>query len=253
MDASICANPSCLWVLREPRTSAQTCQFRVPLYHRDSSAIPTCVSSVGVSTRKLFDRPYLYSPGSSAICRYTGRSAPSGKDPSFEKRQSLFAQKAKAITEALQELSRSSRGRSWHVLEGCSKPDVYLESDDALVVIEGKRTESGPTIGTEWMPKRHQMLRHLDAAWECRGNRRVYGMFIVEGYGGADAVDVPPHWISASLATFGTAALSDSLPHRGPEEQLEIARCFLGVTTWQAVCKAFSISWSALPDTVGLP
>jgi hypothetical protein len=56
-----------------------------------------------------------------------------------------------------------------------------IETPDALIVIEGKRTESGATIDTTWLTGRHQIWRHIDAAWEIRGRRQVFGFFIVEG------------------------------------------------------------------------
>lgn len=148
-------------------------------------------------------------------------------------------------------LKENPRERGWYVLEGLSQPDAYLETDEAIVVIEGKRTEPGPTIGTKWMPRRHQMLRHLDAAWEARGQKRVYSFFILEGEGGPDAVEVPARWVDAARNTISTTAICDSLPHRDAAEQLAIARCFLGVTTWQAVCKTFDIDWTKLPDSAG--
>lgn len=180
----------------------------------------------------------------------TGVQRPSGDDDTGRRRQRLFDQDPATISEALGLLTGSPQERKWYILEGMSQPDAYLETQDAIIIVEGKRTEAAPTIGTTWMPGRHQILRHLDAAWEIRGHRRVYGMLIVEGEGGADAVGVPSQWAHAGLNTISTAAIEGSLPHRGPAEQLEIARCFVGVTTWQAVCKTFGIDWSGLPDSV---
>ena len=41
--------------------------------------------------------------------------------------------------------------KSWHLFEGETRPDVYIETPDLLVVIEGKRTEGGPTTSTKWI------------------------------------------------------------------------------------------------------
>jgi len=96
------------------------------------------------------------------------------------------------------------------------------------------------------------MLRHLNAALEARGQKRVYGLFILEGEGGPDAVEVPARWVDAVRNTISATAICDSPPHRNPAEQLAIARCFLGVTNWQAVYKTFDfdIDWTKLPDSV---
>jgi len=115
-----------------------------------------------------------------------------------------------------------------------------------IVVIEGKRTEPIATKTTKWMRVRHQMLRHIDCSWEIRGLKKVCGFFIVEGDGGADAYDVPERWIEASQNTISEDALNGSLRHRKPNEISDIARCFLGVTTWQRVCSEFKIDWELL-------
>jgi hypothetical protein len=152
------------------------------------------------------------------------------------------------IMEALALLQTRPSGQAWHILEGHTYPDVFLATPDALVVIEGKRTEAGPTTSTTWMPVRHQMLRHMDAASEIRGDRRVYGFFIVEAARESNAV--PAHWVQAAEDTLAPAAVSGSLPHRSPAEREDIVQGFLGVTTWQAVCGTFGLDSDTLPETV---
>lgn len=160
------------------------------------------------------------------------------------KREALFARRASETSEALRKIDEGLVGRGWHVLEGSTAPDVYIETADALIVIEGKRTEAGPTTDTTWMPGRHQMWRHIDAAWEVRGRRQVYGFFIVEG---AANGSVPHHWQVASQNTWSDHALNSSLPHRTPEERTQLRRCFFGVTTWQRVVREFGLPATALP------
>lgn len=172
-----------------------------------------------------------------------------GTDETREWRERLLRREPEAIEEALR-LARTGPARGWPVFEGPSQPDVYLETPDALIVIEGKRTEPSPTTSTTWMPVRHQMLRHIDAAWEVRKERPVYGFFVVEGDGGVEDVAVPGRWEDAATATVATEALSGSLPHRAADERRAIAAAFLGVTTWQAVCSALKIDWLSLPDRV---
>ncbi len=167
-----------------------------------------------------------------------------------EKRDLLLKHDAATIDKALRLLSREQvSARGWYVLEGVTRPDVYLESEKVIVVIEGKRTEPSPTTYTTWMANRHQMLRHLDCAWECRKGRDVLGFFIVEGEGGASAVGVPPLWQAAAEMTVRRDVLEASLPHRNETERAAISRGFLGATTWQRVCREFDISWAELPDS----
>jgi hypothetical protein len=51
------------------------------------------------------------------------------------------------VLAALHALRTSSAARGWHILEGATYPDVFIETPDALIVVEGKRTESVPDLG----------------------------------------------------------------------------------------------------------
>jgi hypothetical protein len=171
-----------------------------------------------------------------------------GNGEVVEKRRKLVEGDQETIEQALQLLRRNGTGKGWYVLEGPSYPDALLVTRDALVVVEGKRTEAGPTTSTEWMTCRYQMLRHLDAAWEIRARRSVYGFYAVEGKDGSAAV--PEVWQQAARDTVAAHVLHASLPHRSTQEQQGIASAFLGVTTWQAIRDAFSLDASVLPTTV---
>lgn len=169
-------------------------------------------------------------------------------DEVTRQRRKLAARDPATIERALDLLRRSGSDKGWHVLEGPTCPDVFLVTKDALVVIEGKRTEAAPTTTTTWMPLRHQMLRHLDAAWEIRGHRAVYGLFVVEAEVGH--TEVPPVWQAAAEDTVSESAIRGSLPHRSPEERAGIAACFLGATTWQKIVGAFGLDPAVLVETV---
>ncbi|WP_309670201.1 hypothetical protein [Gemmatimonas sp.] len=162
-----------------------------------------------------------------------------GDDRVASKRRALARRDPDTISEGLSELRRAGGARGWQVLEGPTYPDAYFVTPDALVVVEGKRTERTVTTSTSWMPGRHQMLRHLDAAWEIRGARAVYGLMIVESARGS--VAVPDLWANAALATTSDEAVRASLPHRGPTEQEGIAGAFVGVTTWAQIVLTFGL------------
>jgi hypothetical protein len=150
---------------------------------------------------------------------------------------------------ALGALRSSNTPKGWHLLEGPTYPDALLETRDALVVIEGKRTESGPTVDTTWLTGRHQIWRHIDAAWEIRGRRQVFGFFLVEG---TTRGDVPEVWQRAFADALAPSSLASSFPHRSAAESAAIASCFVGGTTWQRVCSAFGIEFADLPDRVSI-
>jgi len=156
-----------------------------------------------------------------------------------KKRLQWIENSHEAIIEGLSLLRQNPEGDDWHIFEGQTQPDVFIETDDLIIVIEGKRTEREPTIRTKWMHERNQMIRHLDCAWEIRGRKQLLGFFIVQGNG--LSADIPSQWKAFSAATVSNATIASSLPHRGPEEQQGIASCFIGVTTWQRVRQEFGI------------
>lgn len=159
------------------------------------------------------------------------------------RREGLVIREPAMIAKALRLLEEAPAARGWYVLEGPSQPDACLETDSLLIVIEGKRTERKATTTTTWMPFRSQMLRHMDAAWGVRNGKRVLGLMIVEGPGGADAKAPSDHWLKEGENQIQGPTLGASLPHRTQAEREEIADGFLGVTTWQRVCAEFGLPW----------
>ena len=153
------------------------------------------------------------------------------------KRRGLVDRDPGTIREALDALQTQPTNRAWYVLEGKSYPDVYLETQDTIVVIEGKRTEGKPTRATSWMPGRHQMWRHIDCAWEGRGHKRLCGLMIVETDAEATAF---------ATETMRGEVIDSSLPHRSSRDRDAIVNCFLGTTTWKTVCDHCSIPWEEI-------
>ena len=180
------------------------------------------------------------------LIRNVNSLAPKTLDDEF--RQRLAIGDPETVERALRFLRTEGASRAWYIFEGPTCPDVYLVARDALVVIEGKRTERTTTNDTTWLTGRHQIWRHLDAAWEIRGRRAVYGFFIVE----SDTADgsVPELWRQAGQECLDPSALLSSFPHRSEAEVTAISRCYLGVTTWHKVCEKFDIDWHKLPSQV---
>lgn len=94
------------------------------------------------------------------------------------------------------------------------------------------------------------MLRHMDAAWEIRHSKMVFGLMIVEGKWGAEAVTLSDHWLAQANEQVLPQTLANSLPLRSVEEREEVVKGFLGVTTWQKVCKEFGVCWLPYEDHV---
>lgn len=160
-----------------------------------------------------------------------------------KKRIRILAGDSSLIEQGKKSLVKQPIRKQWYVFESHSRPDVYIETKKIIVVIEGKRLERAPTTRTTWMHVRHQMLRHIDAAYEIADGKKVFGFFIVEGgFKGA----VPEKWRLFSENTISDEVLEKSLPHRSWMEIASIRESFLGVTTWQKVCKKFDIDWNEI-------
>jgi hypothetical protein len=144
------------------------------------------------------------------------------------KRRLLGQRDSETRAEALELLRQGRLGKEWQVLEGPSFPDVYLRTKTVVVVIEGKLTERAPTTQTKWLDDRHQMLRHIDSAWDTRDRRSVYGFFIIDD-------EETEGWKNAASQTISPETLKKSLPHRSDSERAQIADAFLGITTWRKV------------------
>jgi hypothetical protein len=180
-------------------------------------------------------------------CLIRNLSPPVGASSVNEYRQLLLQRDPATVGIALRLLRSEGNKHEWYIFERQTFPDALLVTPDALVVVEGKRTEPVPTESTTWMSGRHQIWRHVDAAWEVRGHRRVFGMFIMEG---DETGGVSTLWSAVVRTAIAPETLAASFRHRGAEERDAIARCFLGITTWQRVCAEFGIDYSSLPDTV---
>ena len=163
-----------------------------------------------------------------------------------QKRRELIEGSDVRLHEVLNLLRHNPTKENWHIFEGITQPDVFIQTPDIMIVVEGKRTETETTKKTKWMSGRHQMWRHIDCAWEIKGKREVFGLLIVEGDPASDKV--PTFWMNEARIIASREALTSSLPHRGQQETESIHQCFLGVTTWQKICKEFGIEWGLLPD-----
>lgn len=124
-------------------------------------------------------------------------------------------------------------GRYWFVLEGATKPDVFIETNKFCLIAEGKRTEGGPKKDTRWKRHRHQIVRHLEGLrnYVIRKKPSVpaYGIFIVRGRDKAKFEK-----IYDSIDPF-----IESLPHAKSEEVCEIKRMYKGCLSWGDIYEAY--------------
>lgn len=166
------------------------------------------------------------------------------------KRAQLAQRNPETLLEAQELLSQANISKpAWFILEGSSQPDLFLVTPELILVLEGKRTEAGPTQSTDYMRLRPQMLRHLDVVWEIREGRTVLGGLIVDGKE-PDPTGVPELWQRVAHETLSQDTLDAALPHRSKEDKQALAKGFLGVMTWQKLCLALDLNVDFLPDSV---
>ena len=129
------------------------------------------------------------------------------------------------------DLINMGRRRGWFALEGYSRPDVYIETNKFILVVEGKRSERTLTDSTTYFSKgRDQLIRHMDSALNVAGNKNVFGIIIYEN--------------GAQYPVLDMDLLDSSLPHRSVKEREMIKNHYLNPITWQDIGGKFGICYS---------
>ena len=126
--------------------------------------------------------------------------------------------------------------KEWNTFETDSYPDLFIENDKFIIVIEGKRTESDITRSTTYLPHRCQMVRHIENALEyCKGKKNIIGFYIIE-----DACGYENH---CSKAFFKKEIEKETIKK---EDNLKktIVNSFYGYTTWQEISNNLNINFS---------
>lgn len=128
----------------------------------------------------------------------------------------------------------SGSRRKWWAFEGFTEVDCYLETENLVLLIEGKRTEH-LSSATMWYPERNQIIRNLEVAREVATSKdKEYGVMLIA-----------EEMISFDLEKEAKAGL----PHLDKAEIDELTKHYLGCTTWRDVCEATGLFFSKLPDT----
>ena len=88
-----------------------------------------------------------------------------------------------------------------------------------------------------------KISRVLDVDDDAASLKLIYktlprvGFEVLEAENGEQALAV----FDEQQDTISKTAVDESLPHRSSSEREEIAKAFLGVTTWQLACKALNV------------
>jgi len=153
--------------------------------------------------------------------------------------------------EALKELDNCQNipDRTWWRLEGVTKVDCALRTSNAIIFIEGKRTERGASKDILWYPNRNQVLRNLDCASEYTKNHGLkyfFVMIVVE----KDLFENDHYRQEEVKNIVNPQTVKDSFPHLSEEEQKRLMNHYLGVTTWQNIVAKFNLREEILIDDV---
>jgi hypothetical protein len=151
------------------------------------------------------------------------------------KRDALRRGDPETVQEAIAEIeTNTSHERQWWCLEGTTRVDCALLTEKAVIFVEGKRTESGPSAAISWYAKRDQVLRILDCArwYAMRTGLEYYAMLIIED---------DPEKIEVAKQTGRAETFENSFPHLSPRSRQIVEKRYLGVATWKQVSDAFRL------------
>lgn len=126
-----------------------------------------------------------------------------------------------------------SRFKDWNTFETASYPDLFIENDKFIIVIEGKRTETDITRSTTYLPNRCQMVRHIENALEyCKDQKRVIGFYVIE-----DTCGYEDH---CSIEYFKECLEKETIK-KDNKLKSAIINSFYGYTTWQEISNMLRI------------
>lgn len=160
----------------------------------------------------------------------------------IDNRKTLFGKSGKKDQVAVQKIAIDelntftpvkSAGK-WWAFEGFTEVDCYLETENLILLIEGKRTENISSV-TYWYPQRNQIVRNLEVVREqAKLKNKNYAVLL--------------------MAEDNTEAFDDdifvkSLPHLSNEIINELKKHYLGCLQWKDACDAIGIDFDSLPDT----
>lgn len=133
----------------------------------------------------------------------------------------------------LNEKGVQGSGKQWWAFEGFTRVDCLLETDEFILGIEGKRTD---TVSSKiaWFPQRNQIVRNLEAIKEKAGSKS-YAVILMNKDGKDPITDTD---------------FTYSLPHYSTQEIAEIRTHYLGAVSWRQACDAVGFDYSDLPDTI---
>lgn len=149
----------------------------------------------------------------------------------YEKRKKLLHGDIELQNEALDHLYQDSiPKKEWYIFEGYTYPDIYIETENYILVGEAKRTESSLTTSTKWLNNRDQLIRHIDSVLDSP--KEVLSFFIVD---------------KEMLEKYDLGKYNDitfyyeNLSYRDEKKILKAYNSYIGFTTWDILQDNYKI------------
>jgi len=175
----------------------------------------------------------------------SGRYTPPKKqklcEASMKNRQKLFAGDKETIKAAAQEIEAGKKS-GWFILEGPTQPDIFIETEDYIIVVEAKWTERFTTTGTDNLTVRDQMLRHIQGALEhkkaagCMEKKLVAFYIVDETFLHRKKNEYIKSKKAFRRQVENEAGVNKTIPL---DEAEEIINAYVGYITWQSIKEAF--------------
>lgn len=125
--------------------------------------------------------------------------------------------------------------KTWNTFEGDSFPDLFIENENNILIIEGKRTESNITTSTTYLKRRCQMIRHIEnALYYCQEKKRVIAFYILEKNCGYE---------NHCTKSYFEKSFDEETIRKDGELKETICNSFYGYTTWQNIGKLLNIEF----------
>lgn len=145
----------------------------------------------------------------------------------FENRD-LKTKEAKERIEKIYDTLKPN-SKLWYIFEEFTHPDIFIEGDDYIIIGEGKWTEKSNTTHTTNLPKRCQMIRHIEGALNY-SNKKVYAFYLVDKDCG--------YLNDLTKEALATQIDEETIKILDNDKKL-ILDSFYGYITWQDINKVF--------------
>ena len=132
--------------------------------------------------------------------------------------------------------------KRWATMEAASHPDLFIENEDFILLVEGKLTEPSTTKEVLYVAGRSQMVRHIQntiAYLEGKGeDKKIIAFYIL-----------PENFKSISGLKQKQAIekeMEDETIPISASVRKKIAAAYYGCTTWEAVSDRLGIEFSPI-------